>query len=83
MGCVTACELNPPGALQQPTICLLTDMWAPLTDMRPTDLGYEVLAILVLRQCLPRRGGRSGRISQRGLSAGAESPWRTRSRASA
>lgn len=44
---------NPPGALQQPTICLLTNMCTPLTDIHPTNLGYEVLAGLILRQYLP------------------------------
>lgn len=41
---------NPPGALEQPTICLLTNMCTPLTDIHPTDLGYAALAGLVLRQ---------------------------------
>lgn len=44
---------NPPGAREQPTICLLTNMCTPLTDIHPTDLGYAVLAGLVLRQYLP------------------------------
>jgi lysophospholipase L1-like esterase len=35
---------NPPGALEQPTICLLTNMCTPLVDIHPTDLGYAVLA---------------------------------------
>jgi lysophospholipase L1-like esterase len=41
---------NPPGALEQPTICLLTNMCTPLVDIHPTDLGYTALAGLVLRQ---------------------------------
>lgn len=41
---------NPPGALEAPTICLLTNMCTPLTDIHPTDLGYAVLAGLVLHQ---------------------------------
>lgn len=44
---------NPPGTREQPTICLLTNMCTPLTDIHPTDLGYEVLADLVLKQYLP------------------------------
>jgi lysophospholipase L1-like esterase len=41
---------NPPGFLEQPTICLLTNMCTPLVDIHPTDLGYAALAGLVLRQ---------------------------------
>jgi lysophospholipase L1-like esterase len=41
---------NPPGALEQPTICLLTNMCTPLVDIHPTDLGYAALAGLVLKQ---------------------------------
>jgi lysophospholipase L1-like esterase len=41
---------NPPGALEQPTICLLTNMCTPLVDIHPTDLGYAVLGGLVLKQ---------------------------------
>jgi lysophospholipase L1-like esterase len=41
---------NPPEPREQPTICLLTNMCTPLTDIHPTDLGYVVLAGLVLRQ---------------------------------
>jgi lysophospholipase L1-like esterase len=44
---------NPPGALEGPTICLLTNMCTPLTDIHPTDLGYQVLAGLILRRYLP------------------------------
>ncbi|MFI5009017.1 MAG: SGNH/GDSL hydrolase family protein [Solirubrobacterales bacterium] len=40
---------NPPGALEQP-ICLLTNMCTPLVDIHPTDLGYAVLAGVILRQ---------------------------------
>jgi lysophospholipase L1-like esterase len=38
---------NPPGPLEQPTICLLTNMCTPLIDIHPTDLGYAVLAGLI------------------------------------
>jgi lysophospholipase L1-like esterase len=41
---------NPPGALEAPTICLLTNMCTPLVDIHPTDLGYAVLAGLILHQ---------------------------------
>jgi lysophospholipase L1-like esterase len=41
---------NPPGAAEQPTICLLTNICTPLTDIHPTDLGYAVLAGLVFGQ---------------------------------
>ncbi len=41
---------NPPGALEAPTICLLTNMCTPLVDIHPTNLGYAVLGGLVLRQ---------------------------------
>jgi lysophospholipase L1-like esterase len=41
---------NPPGALEEPTICLLTNMCTPLEDIHPTDLGYAVLAGVVLKQ---------------------------------
>jgi lysophospholipase L1-like esterase len=41
---------NPPGALEAPTICLLTNMCTPLVDIHPTELGYKVLGGLVLRQ---------------------------------
>lgn len=41
---------NPPGALEQPTICLLTNMCTPLVDIHPTDLGYAVLAGVILGQ---------------------------------
>lgn len=41
---------NPPGALEQPTICLLTNMCTPLVDIHPTDLGYTVLAGTILAQ---------------------------------
>ncbi len=43
---------NPPGAFEQPTICLLTNMCTPLVDIHPTDLGYAVLAGLILKQYL-------------------------------
>jgi lysophospholipase L1-like esterase len=41
---------NPPGALEAPTICLLTNMCTPLVDIHPTELGYKVLGGLVLQQ---------------------------------
>ncbi len=41
---------NPPGALEEPTICLLTNMCTPLEDIHPTDLGYAVLAGLIAKQ---------------------------------
>ena len=41
---------NPPGPREQPTICLLTNFCTPLQDIHPTDLGYAVLAGLVLKQ---------------------------------
>jgi lysophospholipase L1-like esterase len=44
---------NPPGAREQPTICLLTNMCTPLVDIHPTDRGYEVLGELIRKQYLP------------------------------
>jgi lysophospholipase L1-like esterase len=41
---------NPPGALEEPTICLLTNMCTPLEDIHPTNLGYAVLAGLIAKQ---------------------------------
>jgi lysophospholipase L1-like esterase len=41
---------NPPGALEEPTICLLTNMCTPLKDIHPTTLGYAVLAGLIAKQ---------------------------------
>jgi lysophospholipase L1-like esterase len=41
---------NPPGALEEPTICLLTNMCTPLEDIHPTDLGYAVLAGVIAKQ---------------------------------
>lgn len=41
---------NPPGALEEPTICLLTNMCTPLEDIHPTDLGYAVLGGLIAKQ---------------------------------
>jgi lysophospholipase L1-like esterase len=41
---------NPSGAREQPTLCLLTNICTPLKDIHPTDLGYAVLAGLVLKQ---------------------------------
>ncbi len=43
---------NPQGPREQPTICLLTNFCTPLMDIHPTDLGYAVLAGLVLKQDL-------------------------------
>ncbi len=39
---------NPPGAAEQPTLCLLTNMCTPLVDIHPTDVGYGVLAGVIL-----------------------------------
>ncbi len=41
---------NPPEPLEQPTICLLTNMCTPLVDIHPTDLGYAVLAGTIVAQ---------------------------------
>ena len=41
---------NPPGPLEQPTICLLTNFCTSLHDIHPTDLGYAVLAGLIFKQ---------------------------------
>lgn len=41
---------NPPGALEEPTICLLTNMCKTPEDIHPTDLGYAVLAGLIAKQ---------------------------------
>jgi lysophospholipase L1-like esterase len=41
---------NPPGAAEQPTLCLLTNICTPLADIHPTDLGYGVLAGVVAKQ---------------------------------
>jgi lysophospholipase L1-like esterase len=41
---------NPPGKLEEPTICLLTNMCTPLEDIHPTNLGYAVLAGLIAKQ---------------------------------
>jgi lysophospholipase L1-like esterase len=41
---------NPPGALEEPTICLLTNMCTPLEDIHPTRLGYAALAGLIAKQ---------------------------------
>jgi lysophospholipase L1-like esterase len=53
---------NPPGALEEPTICLLTNMCTEKPDIHPTDLGYHVLAGVILQQylagLLPRNRGR-------------------------
>ncbi len=41
---------NPPGKLEEPTICLLTNMCTPLEDIHPTTLGYAALAGLIAKQ---------------------------------
>lgn len=41
---------NPPGALEAPTICLLTNMCKTPEDIHPTDLGYGVLAGLIAKE---------------------------------
>jgi len=41
---------NPPGKLEEPTICLLTNMCKTPEDIHPTDLGYGVLAGLIAKQ---------------------------------
>jgi lysophospholipase L1-like esterase len=41
---------NPPGKLEEPTICLLTNMCTPLEDIHPTTLGYAVLAGLIAKE---------------------------------
>ena len=41
---------NPPGKLEEPTICLLTNMCNTPEDIHPTDLGYGVLAGLIAKQ---------------------------------
>jgi lysophospholipase L1-like esterase len=43
---------NPPGALEQPTLCTLTNICTSLKDIHPTDLGYGVLGGLVFGQYL-------------------------------
>jgi hypothetical protein len=43
---------NPPGALEQPTLCTLTNICTPLKDIHPTDLGYAVLGGLIFGQYL-------------------------------
>jgi lysophospholipase L1-like esterase len=61
---------NPPGAAEQPTICLLTNFCTPLRDIHPTDLGYAVLADLIFGQFVaeppfgpPERGRDLGRAA--------------------
>jgi lysophospholipase L1-like esterase len=41
---------NPAGALEQPTLCALTNICTPLHDIHPTKLGYATLGGLVLGQ---------------------------------
>jgi lysophospholipase L1-like esterase len=43
---------NPSGALEQPTLCTLTNICTSLKDIHPTDLGYAVLGGLVFGQYL-------------------------------
>ena len=43
---------NPPGKLEQVTLCTLTNICTSLKDIHPTDLGYAVLGGLVLGQYL-------------------------------
>jgi lysophospholipase L1-like esterase len=43
---------NPPGALEHPTLCTLTNICTPLKDIHPTDLGYAVLGGLIFGQYL-------------------------------
>jgi lysophospholipase L1-like esterase len=43
---------NPPGALEQPTLCTFTNICTSLKDIHPTDLGYAVLGGLVFGQYL-------------------------------
>ncbi len=43
---------NPPGALEQPTLCAFTNMCTPYEDIHPTDLGYAVLGGLIFNQYL-------------------------------
>lgn len=49
---------NPPGAAEQPTLCLLTNMCTAKPDIHPTDLGYKVLAGVILHQYLLGLPGR-------------------------
>jgi lysophospholipase L1-like esterase len=41
---------NPPGAFEESTICLLTNMCKTPEDIHPTDLGYGVLAGLIAKE---------------------------------
>jgi len=43
---------NPPGGLEQPTLCTFTNICTTLKDIHPTDLGYAVLGGLVFGQYL-------------------------------
>jgi len=43
---------NPPGAAEQATLCLLTNMCTEKPDIHPTDAGYKVLAGLIAHQYL-------------------------------
>lgn len=56
---------NPPGALEAPTICLLTNMCTAKPDIHPTDLGYRVLAGTILRQYLAALPGSHLRMRMR------------------
>lgn len=43
---------NPPGAAEQPTLCVLTNICTELHDIHATDLGYAVLAGLLFEALL-------------------------------
>lgn len=53
-------SFNPPGAAEQPTLCLLTNMCTEKPDIHPTDAGYRVLAGLMIHQYLLGLRGHSG-----------------------
>ena len=55
---------NPPGALEAPTICLLTNMCTTRSWTSTTDLGYKVLGGLVLQQYLLGLGAGGQSIPQ-------------------
>jgi lysophospholipase L1-like esterase len=58
---------NPPGALEAPTLCRLTNMCTPLKDIHPSAQGYKVLGNLLLKQYVPglRLGGPQRRPAPR------------------
>lgn len=49
---------NPEGAGEQATLCLLTNMCTEKPDIHPTDLGYRVLAKVIMHQYLLGLPGR-------------------------